>query len=497
MLKQVAVKQTARGRIWAAVAVAALWGAALAVGAETNGWYLGGGVGLNELLDAENRSQQPAEGSECTMEIPGSSCVVGSDGDPDASNRQFSETAFDLGLTGGLSVGFGLGNGLRPELSLNWRGNDLDSVRLISGFGSDDGSTVTGIAGEMESIDLNFNMWYDFLPGRFIEPYVGAGLGSRWVRIDGGSGNAGNAADNEAFALGYQVGAGAAMYLLDTLALTVDLRYFDGASPEFRTSTGEDFRTDYHGVSVAAGLRWVFAPTPLPDGDGDGVPDVSDKCPGTRQGISVDAAGCAFDSDGDGVADHRDKCPDTPAGAQVNRRGCEKDSDRDKVSDSRDKCPGTPRGTAVDADGCELDSDGDGVRDSADECPGTPAGEKVDQRGCELSLVLQGVNFEFDSAALTAEARGILDQVAVLLSGGLVDRRIEVAGHTDFLGSESYNESLSLRRAKSVKAYLVERGVSAERLLPRGYGTSQPVADNDTEEGRQANRRVVFTVLDS
>ena len=67
---------------------------------------------------------------------------------------------------------------------------------------------------------------------------------------------------------------------------------------------------------------------------------------------------------------------------------------------------------------------------------------------------------------------------------------VEVAGHTDSVGAESYNQSLSERRAKAVKSYLVERGIDADRLTVRGYGESEPVADNATKEGRAENRRV-------
>jgi len=165
------------------------------------------------------------------------------------------------------------------------------------------------------------------------------------------------------------------------------------------------------------------------------------------------------------------------------------DSDRDGVTDANDRCPGTPAGTRVDAVGCEIDSDGDGVVDRLDQCPGTPAGAKVDARGCEIVITLKGVNFETDSAKLTADSTAILDEAAAVLKQrpGAV---VEVQGHTDSRGKDAYNQRLSERRARAVQDYLVGAGVSASVLSAKGYGEVEPVASNDTDEGRAQNRRV-------
>lgn len=164
---------------------------------------------------------------------------------------------------------------------------------------------------------------------------------------------------------------------------------------------------------------------------------------------------------------------------------------------------------------CEVvDSDGDGVYDYRDKCPNTPAGRKVDADGCELPLpaaaaapepaapapaalapaaapapVMAGANFDFDKAVIRPEDVAKLDQdVATLKEWG--DVKVEVAGHTDSIGSEEYNMGLSRRRAEAVRNYLVDKGIAAERLTMTGYGESQPVADNGTAEGRFQNRRV-------
>ena len=245
------------------------------------------------------------------------------------------------------------------------------------------------------------------------------------------------------------------------------------------------------GAVIGAGVGALFCSGK--DTDGDGVKDSRDKCPGTPPGAPVDENGCEFDDDNDGVVNSRDECPNTPPGVTVDSRGCELDDDRDGVPNSQDKCPGTPAGAKVDKFGCELDSDGDGVVDSRDRCPGTKPGTPVDNNGCDLAPahVVQGVKFEFDSARLTDASKAILDDAYKILERH-PDLVVEVAGHTDSTGAESYNQGLSERRAKAVRDYLVAKGANAANLTARGYGESEPVADNGSREGRAQTRRVEF-----
>lgn len=143
------------------------------------------------------------------------------------------------------------------------------------------------------------------------------------------------------------------------------------------------------------------------------------------------------------------------------------------------------------------DLDGDGVLNEKDKCPDTRKGAVVDLDGCEVEAViaLDNVHFAFDSAELTAEGKAILDKAAGLLKTH--DKVVvEVAGHTDNVGSEEYNLQLSDRRAASAKAYLESQGITASRMTSKGYGETQPVASNDTAEGRALNRRVELIVLD-
>jgi OOP family OmpA-OmpF porin len=137
------------------------------------------------------------------------------------------------------------------------------------------------------------------------------------------------------------------------------------------------------------------------------------------------------------------------------------------------------------------------VPNERDKCPNTRPGAVVDLDGCEVEAVieLEGVYFDFDKATIKPEGKAVLDEAAALLNKH--ERVVvEVAGHTDSVGSDAYNQGLSERRANSVKDYLTAQGVTATRLTAKGYGEAQPVASNDTKEGRAENRRVELIVLD-
>jgi len=237
-----------------------------------------------------------------------------------------------------------------------------------------------------------------------------------------------------------------------------------------------------------------------PDADGDGVPDHLDQCPDTPKGVEVDAAGCPIDSDGDGVPDYLDKCPGTPPGVEVDEAGCPIDSDGDGVPDELDKCPGTPQGVEVDATGCPIDSDGDGVPDYLDRCPGTPQGVPVDDSGCPIAgvevagdewFVRGQVLFDLNRATIKPEAAEVLLRVANFLRKNQ-QYMVEIQGNTDSTGPLAWNVKLSEMRAEAVKSYLVTNGVEAGRLTTKGFGPNEPLAPNNTAEGRAKNRRVDF-----
>lgn len=149
----------------------------------------------------------------------------------------------------------------------------------------------------------------------------------------------------------------------------------------------------------------------------------------------------------------------------------------------------------------KKDSDGDGVADQFDKCPGTPAGTAVDGSGCPLPKApeptvkdqstltgFETIQFEFNSSVLKTDSYPTLDKLSSVLreNGG----KVTVKGYASSEGTAAYNLKLSKDRANSVKTYLVNSGVNASQVVTKGYGEANPIASNDTEEGRIQNRRV-------
>jgi outer membrane protein OmpA-like peptidoglycan-associated protein len=277
----------------------------------------------------------------------------------------------------------------------------------------------------------------------------------------------------------------------------------DGDGIEDKVDACPDEPEDFDGVEDTDGC-------PDLDNDKDGIPDTVDKCPDLAEDFDgfQDEDGCPdLDNDGDGIPDVRDKCPNEPEdfdGVQDDD-GCPdivQDSDNDGIPDDRDKCPMKAEDIDgfQDEDGCpDLDNDLDGIPDTADKCPNDPETYNgyMDEDGCpderpiEEKFILRGVNFESGSAALTPDSYAILDQVVKSLKA-YPEVRVEIAGFTDDVGKDEYNLGLSQRRAEAVKLYLVNSGLSADRIVARGYGESNPVSTNSTPAGRAENRRIEF-----
>jgi outer membrane protein OmpA-like peptidoglycan-associated protein len=130
------------------------------------------------------------------------------------------------------------------------------------------------------------------------------------------------------------------------------------------------------------------------------------------------------------------------------------------------------------------DSDGDGVPDDRDKCPNTPKGVKVNADGC---WELKGVFFDTDKAVIK-DPRALDEAVAIMKANPKITG--EVHGHTDNTGSEAHNQKLSEARARAVRDYFIKQGIAPERIRAKGFGETNPVASNDTIEGRAMNRRV-------
>ena len=155
---------------------------------------------------------------------------------------------------------------------------------------------------------------------------------------------------------------------------------------------------------------------------------------------------------------------------------------------------------AIAAPNCaDMDSDGDGVNDCDDKCPDSQAGQTIGPDGCpvQVSIDLKGVNFDFDKSTLRPDAIAILNEAVDILKR-YPDLRVEVAGHTDLCGSDTYNQGLSERRARAVYDYLTSNGVDAGRLVgPNGYGESRPLvqtAQTLPDCKNETNRRTELNV---
>ena len=281
------------------------------------------------------------------------------------------------------------------------------------------------------------------------------------------------------------------------------------------------FKHQVIGFSVGVWLNNTALPAAKPkDKDHDGVTDNVDACPDLAGSASTN--GCP-DKDADGLADKDDKCPDLAGTAKW--LGCPvPDSDKDGMNDDEDKCPlvegkikydGCPvpdkdgdgvndeqdscvdRPGVAEYNGCPIpDTDGDGVNDKEDKCV-NEAGTK-EKNGCpeikqeiveKVNFVAQNILFAMGSDRLSPQSNAPLMQVVEIMKNN-PNFNLTIEGHTDNTGKESFNISLSQKRANSVKAFLVRQGIAAERLNAKGFGSSQPIDENNTEEARAKNRRV-------
>ena len=238
----------------------------------------------------------------------------------------------------------------------------------------------------------------------------------------------------------------------------------------------------------------IAAETDRTDTDGDGVYDDMDKCPELVGTIIND--GCPNDVDGDGISDANDKCPNL-AGNAAND-GCPTDTDGDGVYDKNDNCPEL---VGIGANnGCPADSDKDGVYDKIDKCPnragsaknnGCPEARITEEERSLLDRAMSAVEFNTGSAVLKTNSKSILVEINQMLEK-YPRYKLNISGHTDDQGDASVNQKLSEGRAQACYDFLTLRGVDPERLSYEGFGETVPKFSNDTQIGRQGNRRVEF-----
>lgn len=238
-------------------------------------------------------------------------------------------------------------------------------------------------------------------------------------------------------------------------------------------------------------------PLPPADTDMDGIIDSLDKCPTVKGLAKYD--GCPIpDTDKDGINDEEDKCPTVPGVARY--QGCPiPDTDKDGINDEDDKCPTVP-GVAR-YQGCPVpDTDGDGVNDEEDKCPNLAG--PADNQGCpvipeaikkRVEVAAKNILFVTGSFKLAVSSNKGLNDVAKIMIEN-PEMKLAIDGHTDNVGSEEMNQTLSDNRAKAVKDYLVKKGVDESRITSLGHGELEPIVDNKTASGRQKNRRSEMTL---
>ena len=260
-----------------------------------------------------------------------------------------------------------------------------------------------------------------------------------------------------------------------------------------------------HSIGIAGALKKkapkVIPPPPPPpppsDRDGDGITDDVDKCPDVK-GLAR-YQGCPIpDRDKDGINDEEDKCPDVPGLSRY--QGCPiPDTDGDGINDEEDKCPTVPGLSRY--QGCPIpDTDGDGVNDEEDRCVTIPGPKE--NFGCPIippevkkrvDVAAKNILFVTGSFKLQASSfKGLNDVVKIM--NEFPGASLAIDGHTDWVGADDYNQTLSDNRAGAVKAYLVSKGIDASRITATGHGETMPIADNKTAAGRQKNRRSEMTL---
>ena len=244
------------------------------------------------------------------------------------------------------------------------------------------------------------------------------------------------------------------------------------------------------------------------DRDNDGVLDEADDCPKILGLLALN--GCP-DRDKDGIKDSDDECPDE-FGLKINN-GCP-DKDGDGIIDKEDECPEVPGLKRF--KGCP-DTDGDGLQDAFDDCPleygslmnrGCPKGvSNIDtvyititdtvyitiNNESDLKKAFKDVKFESDRYILTPSSKLVLNEVSNYMDKN--DLHIYMIGHTDSQAPHNYNLDLSENRVKTVQKYLVDKGIIKSRIKIDWKGELEPIAPNNTELGREKNRRVELIIL--
>jgi outer membrane protein OmpA-like peptidoglycan-associated protein len=243
---------------------------------------------------------------------------------------------------------------------------------------------------------------------------------------------------------------------------------------------------------MLAGVRWEPSPR---DPDRDGLKSSDALQQKQREELDPNATGANGQPENPGAVENVDAVDDAER-AQA-------------IHEGYDACPGLPEDYdgVEDDDGCpEGDEDGDGVLDYLDRC--ATEDETIngfeDDDGCPDEgpaqivvengriQILETIRFRPNSSEIEPSSYPVVDQIVLALRKHRELSHVEIGGHTDSTGPRDFNLRLSRARARSVRQYLLARGIQPGRLAAAGYGPDKPLGDNNTEDGRARNRRVEF-----
>jgi outer membrane protein OmpA-like peptidoglycan-associated protein len=313
-----------------------------------------------------------------------------------------------------------------------------------------------------------------------------------------------------------------------TYTFTDDLNYYSindfkdgiGTFGIGLTFTGESCNTDYDRDGLKRCYEERIGTDPdNPDTDGDGLKDGEEVNTYSTDPLNTDTDGDVL-SDYDEVIVHKTNPtnPDTDGdglndGEEINRyvtNPNNADTDGDRLNDGEEVNNHKTDPLEADTDGDRLndgdevklhntdplnvDTDGGSVNDGDEVARGTdPLDPNDDIEKIEIGkvIILEGINFEYNSADITPDSEETLMKALKTFQDN-PEIEVEISGHTDSDGSNSYNMGLSQRRADSVKDWLVGKGIIEERIEAVGYGEENPIAPNDTPENKFKNRRIEF-----
>jgi len=303
--------------------------------------------------------------------------------------------------------------------------------------------------GDVEVADLSYygldaTIKYNFLKNTTVDPFAEVGGGYSWIdEIGAGTANA---------------GLGVNFWFSDNLGLTVQSNY---------KHAFEDYLASHWQHMAGLSIKCTKEMNGCPDADGDGVADKDDACPEVA-GIAG-LAGCP-DADGDGVADKDDACADQAGPAE--NKGCPwADKDSDGVLDKDDACPAVAGPIANKG------------------CP-----EVTEEVQKKLNDYARTILFDTGKSSIKAQSTSVMVDIITILAE-YPNAKFTVEGHTDSVGSASLNQKLSDSRANSVRDFLIDKGIGADRLSAIGYGEDKPIATNNTRAGRKSNRRVEINLI--